>query len=240
MYFNHRRPFVAGQHHKAQPVRRRFFAFAIATVAALGGFAASSVARAQDTFKPPPPVTYTEKYEVYGGINFMNGQAGQNLAKRYNMGGGEIEGTYWITPKLGAAADIRWDGGTTPVQPAGQTVGVQTRPFVSQFIYMGGVQYHWFGNQLAGVNLHALAGATSGTYDHSNPGLPANVFFPATGLYTNHTSFNGGVGGSVDFNRSSRMAFRIAPELVFEHIGTELREYFYVSGGVIYRFGKRR
>jgi hypothetical protein len=229
---------MAGQ-HQAQPVRRHRFAFALATVAALAGVAAGSVARAQDTFKPPPPVTYTEKYELYGGINFMNGQAGQNLPKRYNMGGAEIAGTYWITPKWGPMASIRWDGGTTPVLPAGQTVGVQTRPFVSQFMYMGGAQYHWFGNQTAGVNLHALAGATTGTYDHSNPGLPTNIFLPATGLYSNHTSFMGTVGGSVDFNRSARLAIRVAPELVFEHIGTELREFVYVSGGVVYRLGKR-
>ena len=210
MYFTRRRPCVAGQQHPA-PMRRHRFAFALVTVAALGGFAATSVARAQDTFKPPPPVTYTEKYEVFGGINFLNGKAGQDLPKRYNMAGGEVMGNNWIKPKYGVAADVRYDAGTTPVLPAGQQVGVQTRPLVSQFIYMGGVQYHWFGNQLAGVNLHALAGASSGTFDHSNPGLPANVFFPATGLYTNRTAFMGTAGGSIDFNRSARLAIRIAP-----------------------------
>lgn len=196
---------------------------------------------AQDTFKPPAPVTYTEKYEIFGGINFLNGQAGQNLPKRYNMGGGEVMGTYWLTPKWGAAADLRYDAGTTPVLPAAQATSppVQTRPLVSQFIYMGGAQYHWFGNQLAGVNLHALAGATTGQFDHSNPNLSTAVFSSATGLYTNRTSFMGAVGGSVDFNRSARLAIRVAPELVFEHFGTELREFVYVSGGIIYRFGDR-
>jgi hypothetical protein len=204
-------------------------------------FAAVAVARAQDTFRPPPPVTYTEKYEVYGGINFLNGQAGQNLPKRYNMAGGEVMGTYWLTPKLGVAADYRWDGGTTPVLPSAQAQKppIQTRPFVSQSIYMGGVQYHWAGNQRVGVNFHALAGATSGTFDHSNPGLPSDVFTGSSGLYSNRTSAMGVAGGSLDFNRSARLAIRLSPEIVFEHFGNELREFVYVSGGVIYRFGNR-
>ena len=216
---------------------------AVFTAALVAGsaFAAAGVARAQDTFRPPPPVTYTEKYEVYGGINFLNGQAGQNLPKRYNMGGGEVMATYWLTPKYGIAADARYDAGTTPVLPGAQAVSpsIQTRPLVSQTIGMGGLQYHWFGNQHAGVNFHALAGITHGQFDHSNPGLNSDVFTGVTGLYSNRTSFMGAAGGSLDFNRSAHLAIRISPEIVFEHFGTELREYVYVSGGVIYRFGAR-
>ena len=232
---------MAGQPYPAQPVRRSLCTFAFATVAALGGFAASTVAHAQDTFKPPPPVTYTEKYEIFGGVNFMNGQAGQNLPKRYNMAGGEVMATWWLTPKWGVAGDGRWEGGTTPVLPGGQATSpkVQTRPFVSQTIGMGGAQYRWFGNQMAGVNLHALAGVANGNFDHSNPGLQSTVFTNATGLYSNRTSFMGVVGGSVDFNRSARLAIRLSPEIVFEKFGTELREFVYVSGGIVYRFGDR-
>ena len=207
----------------------------------LVGLVACATARAQDTFRPPPPVTYTEKYEVYGGINFLNGQAGQVIPKRYNMGGGEAMATYWLTPKYGIAGDVRYDAGTTPVLPAAQSTSpqVQTRTLVSQIIGMGGLQYHWFGNQHAGVNFHALAGVTHGTFDHSNPGLDATTFFTATGLYTNRSAAMGVAGGSIDFNRSARIAIRIAPEIVFEHFGNELREFVYVSGGVIYRFGNR-
>ena len=241
MHFNRRRPFGSGQPHPSQPARRRLQLSALTLVAAIGGFAAGTVARAQDTFRPPPPVTYTEKYEVYGGFNFANGQAGQNIPKRYNMAGGEVMGTYWLTPKWGVAADGRFEGGTTPVLPAGQATNpkVQTRPYVSQIIGMGGAQYHWFGNQHAGINLHALAGITNGNFDHSNPNLPTAVFDNATGLYSNRTSFMGTAGGSIDFNRSARWAIRLSPEIVFEKFGTEVREFVSVSAGVIYRFGDR-
>ena len=212
-----------------------------AVVAGLVGLLAFAVgARAQ--FKPNEPVTYSQKYEAFGGFNFLNGQAGQDLPKRFNMGGGEVMLTDWLTTKWGVAGDVRYDAGTTPVFPAAQSTSprVQTRPLVSEFSYMGGAQYHWFGNHYAGVNLHALAGASSGTFDHSNPGLAASVFFPATGLYTNRTAFRGTAGGSIDFNRSARWAVRVSPEIVFEDYGTELREFVSVSGGVVYRFGNRR
>ena len=63
------------------------------------------------------PVTYENRYELYGGINLQNFQAGQNLPKRMNLGGVELNGTYWVTHKLGLAADLRGEAGTTPVFP---------------------------------------------------------------------------------------------------------------------------
>lgn len=228
---------LAGPSTPAQPARRTVCTAAL--VALAGAF--SLTTQAQDTFKPPPPVTYTERYEIYGGINLMNGQAGQNIPKRFNAGGGEIMATYWLTPKWGVAGSGRYEAGTTPVLPGAQatTPPVQTRPLVTEFIGMGGAQYHWFGNRYAGVNLHALAGVASGTFDHSNPGLPISTFTAATGLYSNRTAFNGVAGGSIDFNRSAAVAIRLSPEIVFEKFGTETREFFSISGGVIYRFGQR-
>ncbi len=195
----------------------------------------------KDVFRPPLPVTYTEKYEIFGAANFLNGQAGQSLPKRYDLGGGEVMATYWITPKYGVAGDFRYDIGSTPVLPAGQATNpqIQTRPYASQAIGMGGVQYHFRGNHYAGINFHALAGITHGTFDHSNPGLPVATFTAATGLYSNRTSFMGTIGPSIDFNRSAHFAVRLSPEIVFEHFGTEVREFVSVSGGIVYRFGER-
>jgi len=232
---------LAGQ-LSPRPRTRRVFPLASALASTLAALLAPAAAlHAQDVFKPPVPVTYTEKYEIFGGANFLNGQAGQNLPKRYNMGGGEVMATYWLTPKIGVAGDFRYVAGSTPVLPLAQSTNprIQTRPLATQTIGMGGVQYHWRGNHYAGINFHALAGVTHGSFDHSNPGLPSDVFFSTTGLYTNRTSAMGVAGGSVDFNRSARFAVRISPEIVFEHFGNELREFVSVSGGIVYRFGNR-
>ena len=47
------------------------------------------------------------------------------------------------------------------------------------------------------------------------------------------------LGGSLDINRSKHWAVRVSPDLILEHFGSETREFVAVSGGVLYRFGKK-
>ncbi len=187
--------------------------------------------------QPSRVPTYDNKYEVYGGLNFMNGQAGQNLPKRYNMGGAEGMFTYWLGNHLGIAADYRWGGGTTPIFPN----PYYSRVLVMQSIYSGGVQWRGPRNRYAAIDYHALAGVSRGTFDHAIQNFPGGSPVKATdiGLYPNGSTPWGAVGGSIDFNYKPNIAIRIAPDLTFEHFGTELREFVAVSAGVIYRFGKK-
>ena len=180
--------------------------------------------------------SYDNRYEVYGGINFMNGQAGQNLPKRMNFGGAETMATYWVTRKLGVAGDYRWDGGSTPVLSP-----YYNRVLVIENIGMGGVQYRGPKGRYAAVDYHALAGVAHGTFDHAMNNYPGGspVTAAQVGLYTNRTSLMMAFGGSVDFNYTKNIAIRLQPDLIMEHFGTELREFVAVSGGVVYRFGKK-
>ncbi len=197
---------------------------------------------------PQRVTTYTEKYEIFGGLSFMNGEAGQNLPKRYNMGGGEVMATYWLggggrTRNLGIAADYRLEAGTTPLLPVSTEFGLN-RVLVYQNIISGGLQYRLAKNRYAAVNLHALAGASHGTFDHAIVNYPQNVSPQPTaafvGLYNNSTSPWGAAGGSIEFNYTPHIAIRVSPDIIFEHFGTETREFVSVGGGVVYRFGKRR
>jgi hypothetical protein len=189
---------------------------------------------------------YDNRWEVYGGLNFMNGQAGQNTPVRYNMGGAEVMGTYWLTNKLGIAADGRFGAGTTPVISP-----FYNRVVAMQTIGSGGIQYRGPKNRYAAIDFHALAGGTYGDFsyavNHYPGGSPVSAC-PADqtagqqgnlGLYCNHVAPYGAVGGSIDFNESARLAIRLQPDLTFEHFGTETREYFAISMGVVYRMGKR-
>jgi len=192
---------------------------------------------AKASVQPSRVPTYDNKYEVYGGLNFMNGQAGQNLPKRYNMGGAEGMFTYWLGKNLGIAADYRWGGGSTPIFPN----PYYSRVLVMQSIYSGGVQWRGPRNRYAAIDYHALAGVSRGTFDHAIQNFPGGSPVKATdiGLYPNGSTPWGAVGGSIDFNYKPNIAIRIAPDLTFEHFGTELREFVAVSAGVIYRFGKK-
>ena len=193
-------------------------------------------ARAQDTATTPAklaaaaPVTYDNRYEVYGGINLQNFQAGQNLPKRMNLGGVELLGTYWLTGKLGVGAEFRGEAGTTPVFPNPYTV----RPLVVLYTGLGGVQYRGPRNQRAAIDYHAYAGFSHG--DFTETPLPAGY---TVGLYSNRNAPMFALGGSLDFNRSKRVALRLSPDLILEHYGTETREFFAISGGFVYRIGHR-
>jgi hypothetical protein len=200
---------------------------------------APTTAPIADTSKlePSRAASYDNKYEVYGGLSFMNGQAGQNLPKRYNMGGGEAMFTYWVGQHLGVAADYRIEAGTTPLFPN----PYYNRVLVTQNILSGGVQWRGFKNRYIAIDYHALAGATRGVFDHAILNHPGGSPVSATdlGLYPNTTSPWGAAGGSIDFNYSANLAVRLSPDMIFEHFGTETREFVSVSMGAIYRFGKR-
>jgi hypothetical protein len=205
-----------------------FAAFAAAALA-MATLATSAYAQ-NGKIGPAAQATYDNKYEVYGGINFMNFQAGQNLPKRMNMAGGELMGTYWITDHLGVAVDYRGEAGTTPVLPSPASFR-PSRQLVYMNMGMAGVQYRGPKNHYAAVDYHALVGVSHGVFDG-----PTNY---DVGLYTNRTKPIGAFGGSLDYNRSKNLAFRLQPDLIIEHFGTEYREFFAISAGVIYRFGKQ-
>lgn len=206
---------------------------------------------------PAAPVTYDNKYEIFGGLNFQNFQAGQNLPNRMNLGGGEVLGTYWLPGdipflrNLGVGVDYRFDAGTTPVfansgitKPSkiGNT-GINNRPLVYLSTIMGGAQYRSrFRNQYAALNFHGYAGVSQGTFNYSLKDLvvPLSEAYAATGLYSNRTKPIAALGASIDFNVRKNWAIRLSPDLILEHFGTETREFVSVSGGVVYRIGKKR
>lgn len=197
--------------------------------------AGAATAKAQNKLGPAAPVSYDNRYEIYGGINFMNFQAGQTLPKRANLAGGEILGTYYITRNLGLGLDYRGEAGTTPVTP---NPFVNNRPLVYLNAIMGGAQYRGPKNHYAAINYHGYAGVAHGGFNYSTSSLTA-ADFAQTGLYTNRTKPIAALGGSIDFNRSKNIAVRLSPDLILEHFGTETREFFAISGGIIYRFGKQ-
>lgn len=176
------------------------------------------------------PVTYDNKYEIYGGLAFENFQAGQNLPKRMNLGGIEVTGTYWATHKLGVAADFRGQAGTTPVFANPYT----SSPLVIRFTGMGGIQYRGPKNQRFALDYHAYGGLSHGNFTHTP--VPAGY---QTGLYANQTAPIFAVGASLDFNRSKNLAIRLSPDLIFSRFGTGTSEFFSVSAGVVYRFGTK-
>jgi hypothetical protein len=137
-------------------------------------------------------------------------------------------GTWWVTPRLGPTAEWRGEWGTTPVKP---NIVFNGRALASLNAGMAGIQYRGPKNQYAAIDYHALVGAAYGKFDytHDDPTV--------LGMYTNRTKPMAALGGSVDFNLKKDWAIRLSPDLILEHFGSETREFFSISGGVVWRFG---
>ena len=175
------------------------------------------------------PVTYDNRYEIYGGLNYMNFQAGQNVPKLMNLGGGEFSGTYWFNDRWGGVLDGRIDAGTTPVVPNFEFNG---RAVAILYTGMVGAQYRMIAKPRASFALHALVGVSHGDFTET---IPTNL----SGLYSNRTKPIGAFGGNIDVNRSKNFAIRLSPDVIVEHFGSEYREFFSISGGIVYRIGRR-
>jgi hypothetical protein len=96
-------------------------------------------------------------------------------------------------------------------------------------------------NQHAALDLHAYAGPSYGVFDAGTqgagptPGVSATSNANIIGLYANHTAAIFALGGSVDMNRSKNWAVRLSPDLILDEFGSGTREFFAISGGVVYR-----
>jgi hypothetical protein len=213
---------------------------AMAAVLVAGLLTMAGGMQAQTKLGPSAPVTYDNKYEVYSGLNYMNFTAGQDLPTRMDFGGGEIEGTYWLTGKWGLAAEYRGEAGTTQVFPDA-FLGIH-RPLVYMNMGLVGAQYRGPKNQHAALDFHAYGGMAHGVFDAGTQGAAFGLNFTPSGnaqtvgLYNNHTAPIFALGGSLDMNRSKNWAIRLSPDLILEHFGTETRTFFAISGGVVYRF----
>ncbi len=216
------------------------------TLLALAVLGLAPLAASAQRIGPPPPITYDNKWELYGGLSYGNFKAGENLTHRMNLGGAEIAGTYWLTQRWGATADYRGGAGTTQVDPNAEIYGIH-RPLVFMNDALFGVQYRWLYNQHAALTPHAYGGIAMGVFDDGTQGAgPGDVGRTATqnaqavGLYSDKSAPLIAVGAGIDFERSRNWAVRLSPDLILEHFGNEERQFFSISGGIVYRFPLHR
>ena len=228
--------------------------------ALLSTLAASAQSSGSNTGKLPPNPTidanvnrnetltgvrYDNRYEIYGGAAFSHFKSGPLLAQGANLGGFDIQGTRWFTGRLGATANVRGYYGTQGPEPNPFNVH---GPLVYEHLFLGGATYRLLAREHAAVSAHALAGGAFGVFDG---GLSGSGATPRdVGLYNNGGSFASAVGGSLDLNRSPRLALRISPDwimtryggyttptIVPSRLGSFSQNEFGISVGILYRLG---
>ncbi len=174
-------------------------------------------------------VRYDYRWEVYGGPAYSHFNAGPNLLQGANLGGFDIQAAHWFRAHWALAGNVRGYYGTTGVVPNDQHI---EGPFVSEHMFMVGPEYRGPSNRHASLTLHALFGGAYGNFTSALNGVPPGTL----GLFDNQLAFGGAFGGSIDLNRSPRLAFRISPDATLTNFGgAGLHEQFALSVGIVYR-----
>ncbi len=185
-------------------------------------------------------VDYNNRYEVYGGVAYSHFDAGPNLLQGANLGGFDVQAARFFTRKWAAAANARGYYGTSGVTP--NPYGIRG-PFVSEHFFLAGPEYRLASNQHASVTLHALFGGVYGSFESGLRDQAGNAVAPASvGFFNNQVGFGSAIGGSIDLNRSQRLAFRISPDANLTNFSINGQggfvQQFALSIGVVYRLGK--
>ncbi len=186
-------------------------------------------------------VSYNNRYEVYGGVAYSHFDASPSLLQGANLGGFDIQGARFFTRKWAATANLRGYFGTSGAAPNPYLI---KGPSVSEYMALAGPEYRLASNQHASVTLHALFGGAYGYYsaDLGRDNLGNKVEPGQIGFYNDQIAFGSAIGGSIDLNRSPRLAFRISPDAILTDYSSQgkgdFKEQFGLSVGLVYRLGR--
>jgi hypothetical protein len=189
---------------------------------------------------PLAGVRYDNRWDLSVGLGYDHMKAGPTLLEGSNLGGLDITGSYWLSKHWAAEATLRPYLGTSGagVNP----YGIEG-PFVAQYIFAGGAEYLGPHNKHGALIAHALIGGSYGKFEGDLHGIrPALVDF-----YPDQIAPAAIIGGHIDLNRSPRWVFRITPDAIMTHYGTDdtpkgsqFDVNFAISVGVEYKFKKKR
>lgn len=191
---------------------------------------------------PLSGVQYTYRWEFYGGMAYGHLTAGPQLTQGSNLGGFDAQVSEFFTQRWALEGNIRGYYGTSGAAP--NPYGIRG-PFVNEYLFVAGPEWRGPSNEHVTTTAHALFGYAwgrfeSALYDQNDVKVPPqNV-----GFYPNQVAFGSVLGGTVDLNRSPKLAFRISPDAILTDYsskyisGSRLKADFGISVGLVYRMGR--
>lgn len=167
---------------------------------------------------PLARVRYDNRYDMSLGFAYDHMKAGPTLLQGSNLGGLDMEGSYWLTRNWGIEATGRGYIGTSGTMPNSERAPdgsqiVIRGPVVKQYFFVGGAE--WLGphNKHGALIAHAMFGGVYGNFQKDLRGEAPEV----VGFYYNQIAPAGIIGGHFDLNRSENWVFRITPDAVMTH-----------------------
>ena len=175
--------------------------------------------------------TYSHKYEIYFGYNYLRMRPGHNLqhANEYGWNAGM---TRLFNQKLGVSLDMH--GYYKSVYVGNNPYGL-FQPFISNYSVMAGPQYWVRQRKNYAVSFQGLAGVTRTLFYANSAGLSGTF----VGLYPNATKFAAAAVMPVDINLGPGLAVRIAPIYHLTTWGDDIQHNLGFTTGLTYRWGRQ-
>jgi hypothetical protein len=177
---------------------------------------------------------YNHLYEVYVGAGYLRFTPGPQL-QRVNEYAWDVGVSRYFNEKLGVTIDGRGTYGKTFVGLPADTSGFLTNPSISQYAGMIGPTYRFILHPKYSVSGRVLAGGAFGRFSGD-----LGAFKPSeVGLYPNGASAAVSASVPVEYNFSTNIGLRIAPEYVLTNFGSTIQNSLGFTGGVVVRWGKQ-
>ena len=163
---------------------------------------------------PLASVRYDNRWDMSVLLAYQHVKAGPNVLEGANLGGLDVSGSYWLSRRWGIEGSGRGFVGTSGV---GQPNALNIKgPFISEYFFTGGPE--WLGphNKHGALVAHVLAGGVYGDFEKDLRGQGAGY----VAFYNNQIAPAVIMGGHLDLNRSEHWVFRVTPDAVLTHYGT--------------------
>jgi hypothetical protein len=192
---------------------------------------------------PLAKVRYDNRYDLSLGFAYDHMKAGPTLLQGSNLGGLDMNGSYWLTRNWGIEGSGRGYIGTSGTAP--NSPNDVRGPVVKQYFFVGGGE--WLGphNKHGDLIAHLMFGGVYGNFQKDLLGQPPAKF----DFYGNQIAPAAIIGGHMDLNRSDHWVFRITPDAIMTHYTfknappstvsfSQFDVNFAISVGLEYKFTK--
>jgi len=164
---------------------------------------------------PLANVRYDNRYDLSLGFAYDHMKAGPSLLQGANLGGLDMNGSYWLSHHWGLEGSGRAYVGTSGTAPNDKNAngGDLEGPMVKQYFFVGGLEALGPHNKHGDLMAHVMFGGVYGDFQKDLLGQLPGYF----NFYYNQIAPAGIIGGHMDLNRSDRWVFRITPDAIMTH-----------------------
>jgi len=200
---------------------------------------------------PLANVRYDNRFDASLAMAYDHMKAGPNILQGANLGGLDLSGSMWLTKHWGVESSIRAYVGTSgpAVNDANNDGGPIRGPFVAQYFATAGPEFLGPHNKHGALVAHVLLGGVYGDFERDllSPSTACPNPAECAAFYNDQIAPAVIMGGHFDLNRSEHWVFRVTPDAVMTHFGTnygaKISQYDInaaVSVGMEYKFTGRR